>query len=201
MRYLKFLSAVLIWLGAAGTAAQAAAPCTTAQEWAALRAAAVAQQLMVAGLTCQSVDAYNRFVTAYRPDLMRSDADLKSYFLRREGKRGEAAYDTFKTKLANLSALSQLANPVGFCAAMRTAFDLAAYQNQGLDRFVADQRLLIALPGQNLCPAAAPVLEARAEPVAPASEREPLVIEAWSGRSYRTPPAATSRNLPPESGR
>jgi hypothetical protein len=203
MRCLAFFSAALVWLGAAGSAAEAAVPCTTAQEWAALRAAAVAQELMVAGLTCQSVDAYNRFVTAYRPELMRSDADLKSYFLRREGRRGEAAYDTFKTKLANLSALSQLANPAGFCAAMRMAFDQASYRNQGLDRFVEGQRLLIALEEQALCRATAPIVEARAEPApdATASERGPLVIESWSGRTYRTPKAARGRNLSPESGR
>ncbi len=189
MRCLNIISAVLVSLGALSSTVQAA-PCTTTQEWAAFRAAAVAQELMVAGLTCQSVDAYNRFVIGYRAELQTSDADLKSYFLRREGRRGEAAYDTFKTKLANLSALSQLANPAAFCAAMRTAFDQAAYQGAGLDRFVATQRLLIALPGQNLCPA---IVEARAEPApaAPVSDRAPLVIEAWSGRTYAAPPAAS----------
>ena len=125
MRCLYIFSAALVSLGALSSTVQAAA-CTSTQEWAAFRAAAVAQELMVAGLTCQSVDAYNRFVIGYRAELQTSDADLKSYFLRREGRRGEAAYDTFKTKLANLSALSQLANPAAFCAAMRTAFDQAA---------------------------------------------------------------------------
>jgi hypothetical protein len=190
MRCLNIISAALVSLGVLSSTAHAA-PCTTAQEWAALRAAAVAQELMVAGLTCQSVDAYNRFVIGYRAELQASDADLKGYFLQREGRRGEAAYDTFKTKLANLSALSQLANPAAFCATMRTAFDQAVVQGQGLDRFVATQRLLIALPGQNLCPA---IVEARAEPVpaAPVSDRGPLVIEAWSGRTYSAPPGTPS---------
>ena len=45
---------------------------------------------MVAGLTCQASDAYNRFVIAYRPELQKSDADLKAYFVRREGAQGRS---------------------------------------------------------------------------------------------------------------
>jgi len=149
MRCWKSASAALVSLSLLGTAAVQAAPCTTPAEWAALRSAAVQQELMVAGLTCQATAAYNRFVIAYRGELQASDADLKAYFIKRHGARGEAAYDTFKTKLANLSSLSEISNTSGFCASMRDAFNQVGRQN--LAQFVAEQRLLIALPEQQFC--------------------------------------------------
>lgn len=167
MRCWKSASAVLVSVSLLGTTAAQAASCTTPVEWAALRSAAVQQELMVAGLTCQAINSYNRFVIAYRAELQASDADLKAYFIKRNGARGEAAYDTFKTKLANLSSLSEISNTSGFCAATRAAFDMAG--RRSLAEFVADQRLMIALPEQQFCAAdpAMPVL-ADAEPVAPA---------------------------------
>jgi hypothetical protein len=169
MRCLKAGAAALISLSLFGANAQAAASlCTTPDELAALRTAAVQQELMVAGLTCHAIDAYNGFVIAYRPALQKSDADLKAYFVRREGARGEAEYDTFKTKLANLSSLSDIANSAGYCASARAAFDLAMRDRQSLGSFVADQRLMIALPEQKLCAAdPARPLTAGAEPAAP----------------------------------
>ncbi len=123
MRRLKTATAVLLSLSLSGAAAQAASLCTTPKEMAALRAAAIQQQLMVAGLTCQAGEDYNRFVLAYRPELQRSDADLKNYFVRRQGRRaGEAAYDSFKTKLANLSSFSEVTNVGSYCASTRAAF-------------------------------------------------------------------------------
>ena len=166
MRCIKTGTAALISLSLLGASAQAASSlCTTPQELAALRTAAVQQELMVAGLTCHAIDAYNRFVIAYRPELQQSDADLKAYFVRRDGARGEAEYDTFKTKLANLSSLSDIANSTGYCASTRAAFDMAMQSRQSLASFVADQRLMIALPEQQLCAAdPARPMTARAEP-------------------------------------
>lgn len=152
MHRLKVVSAAAISLSLFGASAQAATSlCTTPEELAALRTAAVQQELMVAGLTCQATDAYNRFVLAYRPELQKSDADLKAYFVRRDGARGEAEYDTFKTKLANLSSLSDISNSTGYCANTRAAFAMAMQDRQSLASFVADQRLMIALPQQQMC--------------------------------------------------
>ncbi len=164
MRRWKSVSAALVSLNLLATAAAQAAPCTTPAEWAALRSAAVQQELMVAGLTCQAIASYNRFVIAYRGELQASDADLKAYFIKRNGARGEAAYDTFKTKLANLSSLSEISNASGFCTAMRAAF--AEVGRQSLAQFVAAQRLLIALPEQQFCTAdpARPVFAEAAPP-------------------------------------
>lgn len=184
MRCWKSVSAALISASLLGTTAVQAAPCTTSGEWAALRSAAVQQELMVAGLTCQAIGSYNRFVIAYRGELQASDADLKAYFIKRQGARGEAAYDTFKTKLANLSSLSEISNTSGFCASMRMAFNQVGRSN--LAEFVADQRLLIALPDQQFCAGdpARPVLAA-AEPAA----RERLAAAESTDYVDAPPPA------------
>ena len=100
MKHWKAASAALISVGLMAQAAQAAAPlCTTQGELSSLRTAALQQQLMVAGLTCHASEAYNRFVLAYRPELQKSDAELKAYFIRRGGEHGEA--EKFKQILKN----------------------------------------------------------------------------------------------------
>ena len=79
------------------TAPLAAAPkCATPVDVAAFRSAAIQQQLMVAALTCNQLDQYNRYVVAYRSELQRSDNELKSYFIRQGS---EAAYDTDLTDI------------------------------------------------------------------------------------------------------
>jgi len=108
---------------------------------AALKTAAVQQELMVAGFTCHAGDAYNRFVIADRPDLQKSDADLMAYFKNRDGK--EAGYDSYKTKVANLAA-SKSASSDRYCADTAKAFHAA--EGVSLKDFVAGQRLLIAAP-------------------------------------------------------
>jgi len=152
MKHWKAASAALISLGLAAPAAQAAAPlCTTQNELSALRTAALQQQLMVAGLICHADQAYNRFVLAYRPELQKSDAELKAYFVRRGGEHGEADYDSFKTKLANLASLSDAANGRTYCANARVSFEMAMHQGQSLANYVASQQLVVSLPEQRLC--------------------------------------------------
>ena len=195
MRHWKMLSTSLLSMSLCGASAQAASFCTTPDEMAALRTAAVQQELMVAGLTCQASDAYNHFVLAYRPELQKSDADLKAYFLRREGARGEAAYDTFKTKLANLSSFSDVTNSAAYCANTHAAFALAMTSHQSLASFVADQRLMIALPAQQLCTAdpAAPIMAAAAPAPVKLATAAPVAV---SGMPQHSLPAAPYGALP-----
>ena len=202
MRCWKMISTALLSASLFSAGAEASSLCTTSDEMAALRTAAVQQELMVAGLACKASDAYNRFVLAYRPELQRSDADLKAYFLRREGGRGEAAYDTFKTKLANLSSLSD-ATDAGYCAKTRTVFAMALERRQSLASFVADQRLMIALPAQQLCTAdparpmiaaAAPTKLAATDPIAVSGVPQHALPAAPYGV---TPAVPQSRVLPP----
>jgi hypothetical protein len=175
----------------------AAATCADATDVAAFRTAAVQQQLMVAALTCHDVDAYNHFVLAYQPELQKSDSDLKAYFIRRGS---EAAYDTFKTKLANLSSLSDIANGPAYCANAGAAFDMALRSHQALSSFVADQRLMIALPQQTVCgepKSSAPVMQAanKAPPVRLAETR-PEPPPARVRMAAAAPPRAMPENVP-----
>jgi hypothetical protein len=121
--------------------ASAAAVCDQGSS-AALKTAAVQQELMVAGLTCHAVAAYNRFVLADQPQLQKSDADLMAYFRNRDGT--EAGYDSYKTKLANLAANKSSAPGNSFCNATARAFQ--ASDGVPLKDFIAGQHLLIADP-------------------------------------------------------
>lgn len=107
-----------------------AASCASPVDAAALKTAVMQQELMVAALQCHETGAYNRFVMTYRPELQSSDATLKAFFVRRGGEHGEAGYDAFKTKAANLSALEQARDARAFCADAHALF-AAALSNQG----------------------------------------------------------------------
>jgi len=140
---MKKLKTGLSFLALAAMTAQAsAADLCNAGSAAALKTAAVQQELMVAGFTCGAMAQYNRFVLAYQPALQKSDADLMSYFRHRDGR--EAGYDTYKTKVANLAASRSAAEGGRYCQAMDRAF--AAAQGQSLEEFVAQEHLLIAMP-------------------------------------------------------
>src|SRR4051812_46041142 len=117
---LKTASATIALLALANPAF--AAGCATPSEAAALKTAVMQQELMVAALQCHEAAAYNRFVIAYRGELQSSDATLKAFFVRRGGEHGEAGYDTFKTKAANLSALEQARDAGSFCADAHALF-------------------------------------------------------------------------------
>ena len=113
-----------------------AAGCASHAEAAALKTAVMQQELMVAALQCHEASAYNRFVIAYRPELQDSDAALKAFFVRRGGEHGEAGYDTFKTKAANLSALEQARDTSAFCADAHALFQAALANRGSLMSFV-----------------------------------------------------------------
>ncbi len=95
------------------------AACAGPRQVAALKIAVLQQRLMVAGLACGAGDSYNRFVLAHRAELQRSDDDLKAYFI---ANGGEAGYDAYKTKLANLAAHGPATDQTAFCATARQDF-------------------------------------------------------------------------------
>ena len=102
--------------------AWSAESCVSSSDAMALKTSALQQQLMVAAFMCRDTNDYNHFVHAHQAELQESDASLKSYFVHRLGRRGEAAYDTYKTKVANLSGLSQARNSGAFCEAADSLF-------------------------------------------------------------------------------
>jgi len=155
--------------------ALAAAGCATASDAAALKTAAMQQELMVAAFQCREASAYNGFVTLYRNELQSSDADLKAFFVRRGG---EAGYDTFKTKAANLSALEQARHSDAFCADAHALFAAVLAHRGSLVSFVdsltagpnagsicIESRPMLAMTDQES--AEAPVMPYRRAAVAP----------------------------------
>jgi hypothetical protein len=149
--------------------ALAAAGCANAADTAALKTAVMQQELMVAALQCHETGAYNRFVTSYRGELQASDATLKSFFVRRGGEHGEAGYDTFKTKAANLSALEQARDSRSFCADAHALFAAAEANRGTLASFVTERAADIG----NACAESRPVMTAAAV-TTPAADRPPI---------------------------
>jgi hypothetical protein len=141
----------------------ALAVCATQTDSIALKTAVLQQELMVAGFQCHEAGAYNRFVLGYRGELQASDAALKAFFVRRGGEHGEAGYDTFKTKAANLSGLEQARDARAFCADAHALFAAAAANTGSLAQLVESRSAPLDLGG--VCKDARPMLAA-AEPVA-----------------------------------
>ena len=113
-------------LAAAGLVGNAWAGCVSSVDMAALKTAAMQQELMVAAFSCHDIGLYNRFVRSHQPELIRSDARLKAYFVQRDGARGgEASYHTYKTELANSSSLRSARSAEEFCDRASADFDLA----------------------------------------------------------------------------
>jgi hypothetical protein len=132
---LKYACASIALL-ALSNPALAASGCANPTEAAALKTAVLQQELMVAALQCRESGAYNRFVNTYRPELQTSDASLKAFFVRRGGEHGEAGYDAFKTKAANLSALENARDARAFCADAHALFEAAMSHRGSLMSFV-----------------------------------------------------------------
>src|SRR6185295_4067922 len=89
------------------------ATCVDADDVAALRTAAIQQELMVAALTCHDINRYNHFVLSRRAELIDSDARLKAFFIHRSG---EAGYHAYKTELANAASLRSIRRSEAFCS-------------------------------------------------------------------------------------
>jgi hypothetical protein len=195
----------------AGSVANAA--CADRREMAALRAAALRQQLMVAGLTCHRAAYFNRFISLYQDEFQRSDRALMAFFVR-EGS-GEDGYNSFKTREANDFALKSADDPNYFCGAAETEFYDALNRNLSLSELTVFEAPRLNV-GYSMCERSAdasdtdfapPVLPARHQDVAeneaappPASQAAPQDAAAESTQdasedsadamdSYRAPAA------------
>lgn len=90
------------------------ASCVTHADLMALQNAALQQRLMVSAFQCHDLQLYNAFVLNHRPQLQSYDAALLAFFKRDDPKGGDAAYNAYKTHLANIAAL-QDAHTNTFC--------------------------------------------------------------------------------------
>ena len=159
-----------------------AAGCASPVDAAALKTAVIQQELMVAALQCHEAGAYNRFVMAYRDELQSSDAALKAFFVRRGGEHGEAGYDTFKTKAANLSALEQARNAGAFCADAHALFAAAFSHRGSLMSFVESRSADIG----NICVESRPVL-ARTDAGAKVADARPVEVAVGGVPAHSLP--------------
>lgn len=98
-----------------GAADARRARCGNPEEVTAVQTAAIQQELMVAALMCHEVDRFNAFQTGYGPELRASDSRLIRLFRRLYGRRGEAQYHAFKTKLANDAEMRSIHNNPAYC--------------------------------------------------------------------------------------
>jgi hypothetical protein len=174
-----------------------AAGCASPADAAALKTAVIQQELMVAAFQCHEAGAYNRFVTTYRSELQSLDAALKSFFIRRDGRRGEASYDSFKTKAANLSGLEQARHGDAFCADAHALYREAFANRGSLMSLVESREANIG----DICVESRPVLartDARPEKrVKIAGVPSYAEAEDAPPRTYRQGDAAAWRDYPP----
>lgn len=172
------LAGLLTLNGLTTTAAQAG-DCASPADLAALRTAALQQELMVAAFSCRDIDSYNQFVLAHQPELIASDAKLKSFFVRRDARHSEASYHAYKTELANASSLRSIRETDAFCATAESEFRLAM-QPVNLST-LTDIQPWSATAAYPVCPGDLPLTQTaavqplpRAEPTDAVPDREPV---------------------------
>jgi hypothetical protein len=123
-----------------GAEAKKALKCANPAEVTAMQASAVQQELMDAALTCGEAAQtnYNAFQTSYGPELRRSDKTLLQMFHRVLGyKKGDAAYNLYKTELASKAELRRLHGHQDFCTAANLVISAAlAPERPSLNDFV-----------------------------------------------------------------
>jgi hypothetical protein len=142
----KLISALLSGVFVAGNAA-AADRCTSSDAARTLKVAELQEQLMVAALTCHDVRDYNRFVLSYRPALQASDRAMLRFFKGQDGAgAGDRAYNAFKTRLANVSALNSNADNAAFCGNAADEFNAAFEGQVSLAQLAMSEPAYVALP-------------------------------------------------------
>jgi hypothetical protein len=134
-------AAALMLVSMAGNAIAATqAGCARPDDLTAVKAAAIQQRLMVAALSCDAAQLYNKFVSTYQKDLQASDRALQNFFRRMNGKSGTEDYHAFKTRLANASSMQSIGDITAYCSSAKAIFDTALNADKPvLTAFVANQ--------------------------------------------------------------
>jgi len=188
----------------------AAEICARAPDFTALQVSALQQQLMVAALICNDAPLYNRFVLAYRTELIDYDSALKRFFERLGDGEATSHYHSFKTKMANLYSARSADDRRTFCAAVRGAFTPAISNGRkDLASFALSQPSILDESytncGASVAGAAgrAPSLEAAAQAqdattssAAAASLNSKATVDSTTKSSSRTTAPAVRRDGP-----
>lgn len=109
-------------LSATPAVAPAAEVCARSSDMPALQARVLQTDLMVAALTCDDRAQYNAFVTKHQAELVKRGHELKGFFTRSYGKRGQASLDSFVTRLANEASLVTMRARAAYCASANAVF-------------------------------------------------------------------------------
>jgi hypothetical protein len=168
---LKTGAAVLMLTCMAGNVSAATANgCARPEDLSAVKAAAVQQRLMVAALSCDAIQLYNKFVTSYQKELQVSDRTLENFFRRLNGRTGTEDYHAFKTRLANASSMQSIGDITGYCASAKEVFAVA------LDGVKTSLTNFVSLQKTSADDAFAPCQfrSAEAEGIAPLPEDAPV---------------------------
>ncbi len=101
-----------------------AAPiCARPAEKAAVGVSALVSQLQLITMTCGTRDKYNALIRHLRPALVTKEKNLRAFFARAYGKRGQTEHDKYITELANLQSALALKSGDRFCSVSSGMFD------------------------------------------------------------------------------
>jgi hypothetical protein len=91
-------------LGAVQVPSAYAQQCASPEERRAFDVRAMQSELMVAALSCNKNEEYNRFVSMYKNDLIGAGKGVKGYFTRVYAAKANATMNAFITDLANTTS-------------------------------------------------------------------------------------------------
>lgn len=135
-------------LAASASSAAKGKGCADTSEAAALHVRSLQTWLVVASLSCGTVEDYNTFVVKYRGALQRHGDSLIRYFGRAYGKGGTDKLNRYVTLLANEASRLSLDDRDAFCARAAGIYDEmksdAVTVNQ-LDSYSAEKIGLLAV--------------------------------------------------------
>ena len=169
--------------------AAVAAKCANPNEITALKTASVQQTLMNAGIGCGTNESeshswlqnFNAFQTAYLTELRKSDALMLSMFKRLKGaSKGDAAYNAFKTEVANNASMRRIKAMQDFCKTAEAVFSTALSPDRPkLADFIAGVTVEDATPvAACAVPVSTKTVAAKATPVAVPRPRPTLQGDA-----------------------
>ena len=116
-------------------------------------------QLMVTALACKEQDKYNEFMTRYKPDVAREEADLGAYFKRAYGRQYQKAYDDYISNLANVQEQDGLKAGTSFCENLTDLFDevMSLHDSSELHDFANSKAIVQPVAFQTCSASALPV--------------------------------------------
>ena len=131
MRRLAVIVTVVSTFGCANTqqlAGQVPAPqrapiCASLTEKEAISVSALLSELQLITISCHTNSSYNALIPRLRPALATKEKNLKAFFARAYGKRGQTEHDKYITELANLQSQQALKSGERFCSRNSNMFD------------------------------------------------------------------------------